>query len=313
MAGKLSMRDTFRFDRPGTLLKPGPIGRFVRLLLGVLCLWLVWNLVTRSGLPDLFNPSFWVLAGLALMLAPYVVNIGFGVKWGAWPRIASAAIILGAVGISFATQGTPLGYSLWITLTTWMIYIYAHLGSSFVVAAILATPGCEMRALAHLLGMALRHDTREHYCPGFIDNVDKWEHGRHASPDADDKTPGDDRRRRDLLGNAGGQLLIYGLPFVALQVAGNLAGFTIATAVPAVAFLFVGVVCSYNAFRLNRVHCYFLGPWSLLAGTMMALYNLRLIDLGSDSWSIIVNTGLAGAFLLYIASEKIWGKYFGEQ
>ena len=122
-----------------------------------------------------------------------------------------------------------------------------------------------------------------------------------------------DRSAIDLLNNAGGQLLIYGVPFVALQLAGNLAGFTLATAVPAIAFLFVGAVCSYNAWRSGRVHCHFLGPWCLVAGTMTALYSLRIIDFGPDSWSLIVNTGLAGAALLYFGSERIWGRYFGHE
>jgi hypothetical protein len=115
-----------------------------------------------------------------------------------------------------------------------------------------------------------------------------------------------------MVGNAGGQLLVYGVPFVALQLAGNLGGFSVATAVPALAFLFVGVLCSINAWRARRVHCYIMGPWCLIAGTMTALYSLRIIDFGPGSWSLIVNTGLAGAFIIYMTTERIWGKYFGQ-
>lgn len=313
MVGKPAMKETFRFDRAGTLARPGPIGRLVRVVLGLLCLWLVWQLGTRSGVPDLYNPSFWVLTALGLMLAPYVVNIGFGVTWGAWPRYASIALLLGAAVVAYLGAGTVMAAPLWATILAWMIYVYAHLGLSFVLAAVLATPGCEMRALPHLVGLVFRRDAREHYCPGFIDNVDRWEHSRHASRDeaAGDEVSDPNRVRKDILGNAGGQLLVYGVPFLALQLAGNLGGFTIATTVPAIAFLFVGAVCTVNALRSGRVHCFFVGPWCLIAGTMTAFYSLRIIDFGPGSWSLIVNSGLAGAFILYMASERFWGTYFG--
>lgn len=315
MASKLAMKETFRFDEPGTLENPGPIGRIVRLVLGALCLWLAWQLAVHSDLTYLYKASFWILAVLGLMLAPYVVNIGFGAKWGAWPRVAPAAIMLGAAAVGYSTAGTPLAFPLWAATTIWMVYIYVHLGASFLLSAILATPGCEMRAIPHLLGLLFKRGAREHYCPGFIENIDKWEHARRSKTVTTDggELSKSKYRQKDILANAGGQLLIYGVPFLALQLAGNLAGFAIATAVPAIAFLFVGVVCTYNAFRSHRVHCYFLAPWCLLAGIMTASYSLRIIDFGPSSWSLIVNTGLAGAAVLFMTSERIWGKYFGEK
>jgi hypothetical protein len=314
MGDKLAMKDTFRFDEPGTIAEPGPIGRIVRLILGALCLWLVWQLVTRSDTQDLFNPSFWVMAALGLMLAPYVVNIGFGVKWGAWPRVASVVAILAAAAFGFAMSDSVSSTPLWATVAIWMVYIYGHLGISFVLSAILATPGCEMRAIPHLFGIVLRSGAREHYCPGFIENIDQWERTRKDRPqEAESDSPSAHAlAAKDMVGNAGGQLLVYGVPFVALQLAGNLGGFSVATAVPALAFLFVGVLCSINAWRARRVHCYIMGPWCLIAGTMTALYSLRIIDFGPGSWSLIVNTGLAGAFIIYMTTERIWGKYFGQ-
>ncbi len=188
-----------------------------------------------------------------------------------------------------------------------MTYVYGHLGISFILAAFLATPGCEMRALPHLLGMIAGGEAREHCCPGFIEHIDRWERQRTSSEDCSGNT---DPVSRDWLGDAGRQLAVYGIPFVALQLAGNLAGFTIATAVPALAFLFVGAVCLINAWRVCRVHCFLMGPWCLLAGMMTALYSLRVIDFGPDSWSLIVNTGLAGAAIIYVAAERLWGSYF---
>lgn len=313
MAGKLAMKDVFRFDRAGSLERPGPMGRTVRLVLGLACLWVVWQLVTRSGLPDLVNPSFWVLAAFGLVLAPYVVNIGFGANLGAWPRVASVGLLALAAVVSFATAGSLLAAPLWATVVVWMVYVYGHLGLSFVLAAAIATPGCEMRSLPHLAGLVRRRDAREHYCPGFIQNVDAWERGRGGGA-GDGETAGSAttaRERRDFLRNASGQLLVYGLPFVLLQVAGNLGGFAVATGGAAFSFLFVGAACSANALRSGRVHCLFVGPWCLLAGTLMALYGFRQIDFGADTWALIANSGLAGAVVLYLASEKILGRYLG--
>ncbi len=312
MSDKLAMKETFRFAEPGTLTKPGPIGRIVRLSLGVLCIWLVVQLVMHSNTRDLHNPSFWLMAVFSLFLVPYVVNIGLGVNWGAWPRVSSALIVVAAAGYSFVFSGTVLGAPLWATVAAWMTYVFAHLGVSFVLSAILATPGCEMRAIPHVLGTIFRSKTREHYCPGFIEKIDQWELQRKnlSSQSIGDDRSIDENTTKDIVSSAGKQLLVYGIPFAALQLAGNLAGFTIATIVPAIAFLVVGMLCSINAWRSRRVHCYFMGPWCLIAGTMTALYSLRIIDFGPSSWSLFVNTGLAGAAVIYMTTEKIWGKYF---
>jgi hypothetical protein len=309
---KLEMSDTFRFDHPGTLQRPGPIGRIVRLAFGVLCLWLAWSIAVGSGADTLHNPTLWFWVLFALVLAPYVVNIGFGVTWGAWPRVASALLLAASGTVSFVLTGGPLEYPAWPVVLIWMTYIYGHLGISFVLASILATPGCEMRSIPHLFGIVRHREALEHYCPGFIDTVDKWEleRRRHEPDKTLDGGASIDRASRDLLGTTGAQLLVYGAPFAALQLAGNLAGFVIATSVPAAAFLLVGIVCLVNAVRCRRVHCYFMGPWCLLAGTLTALYSLRVIDLGPDSWSIIVNTGLAGALIIYMTVERAWGKYY---
>lgn len=57
----------------------------------------------------------------------------------------------------------------------WMSYVFGHLGVSFVVAAIIRTPGCEMRGLPHLWSKLTGSESLEHYCPGFLAPLDKWE------------------------------------------------------------------------------------------------------------------------------------------
>ena len=43
-----SLKPILGYDVPGTLVKPGPIGRLVRLFLGLLCLWAAWGIGIRD-------------------------------------------------------------------------------------------------------------------------------------------------------------------------------------------------------------------------------------------------------------------------
>ena len=244
----------------------------------------------------------------SVALAPYVVNIGFGANFGALPRYA----LIGAWGIASVTgwllEQRLDSELLWTVIEITQVYIYGHLGLSFALSAVLATPGCEMRAIPQLLGKISRSGSRDHYCPGFIDTVDRWERNRNP-PVAGSVDSPLNARDHDWLATSGGKLLIYGLPFVVLQLAGNLGGFTLATAVPAACFIVVGTMCVINAVRSHRLHCYFMGPWCLLAGLLTALYSARLIDLGPHSWDWLVNGGMLGALVIYMSVERIGGRY----
>lgn len=108
-------------------------------------------------------------------------------------------------------------------------------------------------------------------------------------------------------------MAFYGIPFIALQLAGNLGGPLVGNGVPALAFLFVAAVCGINALRCRRVHCLVLAPWFLAAGIATALLTTGDLDLGPGSWSLIVNTGLAGGFCLGLLSEQVFGRYPGRE
>ena len=106
-------------------------------------------------------------------------------------------------------------------------------------------------------------------------------------------------------------LLVYGLPFVVMQLVGNLSNSALAVASTwAVGFAVMGTACLVNALRCGRVHCWFTGPWFLLAAVLTVLRYLEVIRI---SWSTILNAGLLGALLLFFVSENIWGRYFGEK
>ena len=169
----------YKFDEQGTLTKPGPIGRVVRFSLGVLSLYVVYILLdgvdylTGSSIPG--PGSWWIGLVFGVLLFPDVFNIGFGIRIGRRPLyaiIASLAVLLGAVGFINGNFWSPL--LAWF-VEVWLLYIYSHLGLSLVLASIIATPGCEMRAIPQLWTMLTGRTTADHYCPGFIGRVDRWE------------------------------------------------------------------------------------------------------------------------------------------
>ena len=149
------------FVEAGTLVTPGWIGRLVRLGFGLALLKFFYDLVryevlmprgdtglTSSQAPD--QVWFWLLAAWLFWILPFVVNIGFGVSWRRWPQVAVLASAAIAIVVSLVSEGRiwsePLGWVLLI----WLLYESLHLGVCFVLSAVLATPGCEMRAIPHL-------------------------------------------------------------------------------------------------------------------------------------------------------------------
>ncbi|MCZ6725801.1 MAG: hypothetical protein O7A98_00420 [Acidobacteria bacterium] len=173
-----SFADETRFDDPGTLRKPGPIGRSVRLLLGLWLLYVCWFLWTYPGALVSKAIPYWTALlsiAFALWLIPPVVNIGFGTDWRAWPRyVVTGVILLWAIGLALSAGSwwsPALGRFAWL----FVLYTFGHLGLSFVLAAAIATPGCEMRALPHLWTLLTGRKTKEHFCPGFLHELDAWE------------------------------------------------------------------------------------------------------------------------------------------
>ena len=181
----MKQSDPLQFESPGTLRRPGPIGRVLRLLLGLLCLYALlslarhWQAIVAAPVSSLANLAILVLA--AILLLNYVVNIGFGKSWGRKPLIVSLVLLSGFALVSRVVFGTVEHPMFGYPLLVFLAYFYAHLGISFVVAAVLATPGCEMRALAGLSGRIRGAQADEHHCPAaLISRVDAWERSRRG-------------------------------------------------------------------------------------------------------------------------------------
>ncbi len=169
-----------KLEECGTLPRPGPVGRLVRLLFGTMCLYYVFGLWAVRG--DLMTsegtirPLLWNGIVIGLILISYVINIGFSRSWKKWPAAVSAAALAGMALVGYIQADmfeTPL---LAHTLHIWELYIFSHLGLAFVVAALIGTPGCEMRAFHHLYSLITGKPTKEHHCPiGPLGPVDRWE------------------------------------------------------------------------------------------------------------------------------------------
>ncbi len=179
----MKQSDPLQLVNEGTLKPPGPVGRQVRMSMGFACFYALYILVLHIQsiiqTPVSVLPNIALLVFAAIIIINYVVNIGFGKSWGRWPSYFSigAALLLAAMAwLAFGTPDHPLfGTAFW----AWLVYFFAHLGVSFILSAIIATPGCEMRAIPHLFGKISGRAVAEHHCPAsFITKIDAWESKR---------------------------------------------------------------------------------------------------------------------------------------
>lgn len=167
-------------EQPGSLPRPGTIGRLVRLGFGVACIYYVISLWDVRG--DLLfdqssiRPLIWNGILPTLFLVSYVVNIGFSRAWRKRPAIVTAASMLIAAGVGFSQSETLQSPFLANTVWAFELYLFTHLGVSFLLAAVLATPGCEMRSIHHLYANVTGRPAVEHRCPvGPLSAIDRWE------------------------------------------------------------------------------------------------------------------------------------------
>jgi len=174
-----------QFDEPGTLSRPGIMGRIVRFLMGVLVLSAFYQeadvafaFITGTRYMDAFppqSPFFWISVLITFWVFPYVINIGWTKAWGRWPQLVIGLLAGIAILWGIGQFGNWWAPPLEVLLLAWMTYTFGHLGLSFLLASLIATPGCEMRAIPHLWTLLTGRKTKEHYCPGFLDPVDNWE------------------------------------------------------------------------------------------------------------------------------------------
>lgn len=167
----------------GSLARPGPVGRLLRFALGLACLYGFSELIRVAPYfierPLELLPNLLLMIMVVLCVFNYVVNIGFSKDWKFYPTLVSVMVLGGVAGVGYLVTGSASSFLLGLLIVVWMGYFYAHLGISFVLAAMLGTPGCEMRAIPELLGKVSNREIKEHHCPStIITGIDRWERNR---------------------------------------------------------------------------------------------------------------------------------------
>jgi len=138
-----------QFAAPGTFPKLGPIGRVVRLLIGVVIIWLVvppfvrhWEGFVRLREGWETPRGTWYLGAiLAVYLLPETIDRLFTVKWNWRSQAAWGALAALVVGFDLAYYGAlwapPLGWFLMVSI----VFVLGVIGLSFLAQAAAATPG----------------------------------------------------------------------------------------------------------------------------------------------------------------------------
>lgn len=179
------MNDRSPQAEPRGLHPPLLVGRLVRLITGLLCGLVVWQVfidlwAILATHPDVYlDTSLWLAIAIGIYEIPVVINIGFSTNWQPrYIRSAVVVLLLLTAIVSLFLTGSLIGLPLALAVYTFLIYTFGHLGISFLMAAILATPGCEMRAIPQLWNSIAGKDAKVQYCPGFLTPLDRWEYSR---------------------------------------------------------------------------------------------------------------------------------------
>jgi hypothetical protein len=130
---------------------PRLIGRSVRFFLGATLLFFFAQLLLSiphapgflATQPGWSVPvgNWWIAAIVCFLALGVVVNSGFGRHWGAWPQIVFLALVGAAVIWDRLAYGSFWAMPLAVLVLLLVGYVLAHAGISYVVAAIVATPG----------------------------------------------------------------------------------------------------------------------------------------------------------------------------
>ena len=133
------------FEKPGAIPKPGPIGRMVRIISGCALLYFfavtLTNFGNYIGLAVPKHPLMWLGVALSIYFLAYVVNVGFTITWGRRLQFILVAVAMDTIVLDFSIYQSFWGPPLGLLVFALLAYVTGHLGLSFILAGILATPG----------------------------------------------------------------------------------------------------------------------------------------------------------------------------
>ncbi|MEE9167881.1 MAG: hypothetical protein V3U24_10545 [Candidatus Neomarinimicrobiota bacterium] len=130
-------------QQAGTFFRPGLIGRGLRLISGLVILFLISPLTALrpGGVISIGNIPLWIGLAFTLWLVNEVVNIGFGRDFGQWPRYGLVGLlVLSSLG-DYLINGVWWAEIVTMIIATELLLVLGYLGISYVVASVLAVPG----------------------------------------------------------------------------------------------------------------------------------------------------------------------------
>jgi hypothetical protein len=83
----------------------------------------------------------WLGVALSFYFLAYVVNVGFTITWGRWLQLITVLVAMASVVLDLSVYGSFWGPPLGLLVFVLLAYVTGHLGLSFILAGLLATPG----------------------------------------------------------------------------------------------------------------------------------------------------------------------------
>lgn len=111
----------------------------------------------------------------------------------------------------------------------------------------------------------------------------------------------------DLTSNKNWSFLLWKLPTIVFVI-GFLTNSLLRTILWTVSLTVMGIACLNNARKCGRIHCYFTGPFFLLAALASLIYGLGITKL-HFGYGVLGFSIAAGAYFFRYVPEMIWGKY----
>jgi hypothetical protein len=126
---------------------------------------------------ELSDPDglFWFLALYAFLSLPHLFDVLLDLSWQRNSQLLFILLAATAAVVDFL-----LYQQLWKPLLAWFMYgvmivVLGILTLSFLLAALLRTPGCEWRAIPHLLARWQGREIEAHPCSIYLHKLDQWE------------------------------------------------------------------------------------------------------------------------------------------
>lgn len=73
--------------------------------------------------------------------------------------------------------------------------------------------------------------------------------------------------------------------------------------------VWMGSACLINAERCGRTHCRYTGPYYILLVFHVMVHGLGVLPFGPWAWWVLGALILLGSKLIWLATERLWGRY----